>query len=67
MCFFLQVYLQDKDAELIEEFTEELIAVHQMFNEQRHDVPLHKNMPLDVCKLMWVYALKHRVQVQYSG
>ena len=48
---------------LVRAFTDELIRVRGMFHAQQKKPPLHKNMPPVLSKLMWVHALKLRIEV----
>ena len=60
---FSQLHLKDKDDALVESFTRELVDVRAMFRSQQKTCPSHVNMPPVVSKLMWLHALKQRIQV----
>ena len=62
----IQIHLKDKDHQLVTSFTSELIMVRNMFHENVKRPPLHANMPPVVSKLMWVWALKQRINVSDS-
>ncbi len=51
---------------LVRAFTDELIRVRGMFHAQQKKPPLHKNMPPVLSKLMWVHALKLRIEVRFK-
>jgi len=57
------LHLKDKDDILVTSFTKEVIQVRSLFQSGQKKPPLHKNMPPVVSNLMWVYALKQRIQV----
>ena len=59
----VQEYLKDKDQQLINMFTNELIAVRSMFLAKMKESPLHRNLPPIVSRLTWVGALKRRIKV----
>ena len=59
----VQVHLRDKDRQLVTLFTKELATVRSMFHENAKSPPPHVNMPPVVSKLLWVNALKQRINV----
>ncbi|KAK6172547.1 hypothetical protein SNE40_016179 [Patella caerulea] len=59
----VQAHLKDKDAQLVEAFTAELIQVKDMFADNSLNPPLHYNMPPIVSRLMWVHALRERIRI----
>ncbi|KAI0240669.1 Dynein beta chain, flagellar outer arm [Lamellibrachia satsuma] len=62
----VQLHLKDKDDILVTSFTKEVIQVRSLFQSGQMKPPLHKNMPPVVSNLMWVYALKQRIQVRVT-
>ena len=58
-----QLHLRDKDRQLVQAFTDELVQIRAMFQIMQKYPPLHKNMPPVVGKLTWVHALKARIRV----
>lgn len=59
----VQEYLKDKDKQLINSFTDELIAVRSMFIAKMNSPPLHINLPPIVSCMTWIRALQRRIKV----
>ncbi|CAH1797693.1 unnamed protein product [Owenia fusiformis] len=59
----VQQNLRDKDTVLVKAFMQELIQVRNLFNQDNRHPPTHRNMPPVVSKLLWVHALRQRVQI----
>ncbi|XP_071959570.1 uncharacterized protein [Antedon mediterranea] len=58
----VQKHLKDKDSQLVMSFTAELISVRNMYFRWRKTPPQHSNFPPVVSRLIWIRALRRRIQ-----
>ncbi|XP_033103095.1 dynein heavy chain 9, axonemal-like [Anneissia japonica] len=58
----VQKHLKDKDSQLVMSFTSELISVRNMFIKGNRSPPQHSHFPPVVSRLIWIRALRRRIQ-----